>query len=221
MIQAWESVSPQPASQPRLLFMLTTPIFYWRIKRFAPSSQLSRNSAPATKSETWTSPKVHLTRKVRFQLHQIVHLPQKVTLELRQIALLCFYSIVLSLYYSFRLYTTLWLHYSLTLLFLYSSNYSFTLLTILVFFYSETWPYYSLTLLLLIILLFQSTILLLYQSFTLLFFDFVVLCCYSSILRFFYFLALLFFDSAISFVYWKFLNKMSFDYYMIDLHSIL
>ena len=128
MIQAWESVSPQPASQPRLLFMLTTPIFYWRIKRFAPSSQLSRNSAPATKSETWTSPKVHLTRKVRFQLHQIVHLPQKVTLELRQIALLCFYSIVLSLYYSFRLYTTLWLHYSLTLLFLYSSNYSCILL---------------------------------------------------------------------------------------------
>ena len=112
-------------------------------------------------------------------------------------------------------YTTLWLHYSLTLLFLYSSNYSFTLLTILVFFCSETWPYYSLTLLLLIILLFQSTILLLYQSFTLLFFDFIVLCCYSSILRLFFFLALLFFDSAISFVYWKFLNKMSFDYYMI------
>ena len=61
MIRAWsdhETVSPQPASQPRLLFTPTTSILYCKIQRFALrlSFQNSPNTAPATKSDTWTSP---------------------------------------------------------------------------------------------------------------------------------------------------------------------
>ena len=61
MIRAWsdhETVSPQPASPPRLLFELTTSIFYWKIQRFAPNLTFkhSPSAAPATKSDTWTSP---------------------------------------------------------------------------------------------------------------------------------------------------------------------
>ena len=57
MIRAWKR-KPQPASQPRLLFELTTSIFYWKIQRFAPNLtfQPSPHTAPATKSDTWTSP---------------------------------------------------------------------------------------------------------------------------------------------------------------------
>ena len=49
---------PQPASQVRLLFELTTSIFYWKIQRFAPNLTFkhSPSAAPATKSNTWTSP---------------------------------------------------------------------------------------------------------------------------------------------------------------------
>ena len=61
MIRAWsdhETVSPQPASQPRLLFTPTTSILYWKIQHFALrlSFQISPNTAPATKSDTRTSP---------------------------------------------------------------------------------------------------------------------------------------------------------------------
>ena len=61
MIRPWsenETVSPQPASQPRLLFKLTTTIFYWKIQRFAPNLTFkhSPSAVPATKSDTWTSP---------------------------------------------------------------------------------------------------------------------------------------------------------------------
>ena len=60
-IRAWsdhETVSPQPASQPRLPFTPTTSILYWKIQRFALrlSFQISPNTAPATKSDTRTSP---------------------------------------------------------------------------------------------------------------------------------------------------------------------
>ena len=57
MIRAWKR-KPQPASSPRLLFELTTSIFYWKIQRFAPNLTFkpSPNTAPATKSDTWTSP---------------------------------------------------------------------------------------------------------------------------------------------------------------------
>ena len=53
-----ETVTPQPASQPRLLFTPTTGILYWKIQRFALrlSFQISPNTAPATKSDTSTSP---------------------------------------------------------------------------------------------------------------------------------------------------------------------
>ena len=75
MIREWsdhETVSPQPASQPGLLFELTTSIFYWKMQRFAPNltfkpspsaapatksgTRTSPSTAPATKSDTWTSP---------------------------------------------------------------------------------------------------------------------------------------------------------------------
>ena len=57
MIRPWKR-KPQPASQVRLLFELTTSIFYWKIQRFAPNLTFkpSPNTAPATKSDTWTSP---------------------------------------------------------------------------------------------------------------------------------------------------------------------
>ena len=57
MIRAWKR-KPQPASQVRLLFELTTSIFYCKIQRFAPNLTFkpSPNTAPATKSDTWTSP---------------------------------------------------------------------------------------------------------------------------------------------------------------------
>ena len=53
-----ETVTPQPASQPRLLFTPTTSILYWKIQHFALrlSFQISPNTAPATKSDTSTSP---------------------------------------------------------------------------------------------------------------------------------------------------------------------
>ena len=59
MIRPWsehETVRPQPASQPRLPF--TPTILYWKIQHFALrlSFQISPNTAPATKSDTWTSP---------------------------------------------------------------------------------------------------------------------------------------------------------------------
>ena len=61
MIRAWsdhETVSPQPASQPRWPFTPTTSILYWKIQHFALrlSFQISPNTAPATKSDTCTSP---------------------------------------------------------------------------------------------------------------------------------------------------------------------
>ena len=61
MIRPWsdhETVSPQPASQPRLLFTPTTSILYWKIKHveLRLSFQISPNTAPATKSDTSTSP---------------------------------------------------------------------------------------------------------------------------------------------------------------------
>ena len=61
MIREWsenETVRPQPASQPRLPFTPTTSILYWKIQHFALrlSFQISPNTAPATKSDTWTSP---------------------------------------------------------------------------------------------------------------------------------------------------------------------
>ena len=52
------SVSPQPATQQRLLFALRTSVLYWKIQHFALrlSFQISPSTAPATKSDTWTSP---------------------------------------------------------------------------------------------------------------------------------------------------------------------
>ena len=60
-IREWsenETVTPQPASQARLLFALATSIFYWKIQHFALrlSFQISPNTAPATKSDSSTSP---------------------------------------------------------------------------------------------------------------------------------------------------------------------
>ena len=89
MIRPWsdhETVSPQPASQPRLLFEPTTSIFYCKIQRFAPNLtfQLSPSAAPATKSNTLTSPSTAPATKVTLERHQVLHLPRKVTLEPHQ-----------------------------------------------------------------------------------------------------------------------------------------
>ena len=55
-----DPTSPQPASQPRLFFELTASIFFWKIQRFAPNLTFKhlQSAAPATKSDTWTSPSV-------------------------------------------------------------------------------------------------------------------------------------------------------------------
>ena len=57
MIREWKR-KPQPASQVRLLCEVPRSIFYCKIQRFAPNLtlKLSPNTAPATKSATWTSP---------------------------------------------------------------------------------------------------------------------------------------------------------------------
>ena len=60
MFREWsehETVSPQPASQPRLVFGLATTIFFLNTT-FAPrlSFKKSPSAALATKSDTWTSP---------------------------------------------------------------------------------------------------------------------------------------------------------------------
>ena len=67
------SCSPQPASQPRLLFTSTTSILYWKI-------QISRSGNHSKFHE-----RLRLPRKVTVELHQILHLPRKVTVELHQI----------------------------------------------------------------------------------------------------------------------------------------
>ena len=57
MIRQWNR-QPQPASQLRLLFALTSSILYWKIPPFTLrlSFQISPNTAPATKRDTATSP---------------------------------------------------------------------------------------------------------------------------------------------------------------------
>ena len=104
MIRPWsenETVSLQPASQPRLLFELTTSIFYCKIQYVAPNltfkpspntapatksdTKTSPSTAPATKSDTWTSPNTAPAPKVTLELHQVLHLPRKLTLDLHQV----------------------------------------------------------------------------------------------------------------------------------------
>ena len=59
MIRPWKR-KPQPASQVRLLFELPRSIFYCKIQRFEPNLTFkhSPSAAPATKSNTWTSPNI-------------------------------------------------------------------------------------------------------------------------------------------------------------------
>ena len=94
-------VSPQPATQQRLLFALQTNGLYWKIQHFAlrlsfqisPSTApttksntwTSPSTAPTTKNDTWTSPSTAPTTKVTLELHQVLRLPRKVTLELHQV----------------------------------------------------------------------------------------------------------------------------------------
>ena len=96
---------PQPASQARLLFELTTSIFYCKIQHFAPNLTFkpSPNTAPATKShekwhskycachEKWHAWFIILTYETSFtmrgatnvtlQTHQILPLPRKMTTQ--------------------------------------------------------------------------------------------------------------------------------------------
>ena len=64
-----ETVTPQPASQPRLLFTPTTSILYWKIQHFALRLYHSKFHRI-----------LRLPRKVTLQLHQILRLPRKMTL---------------------------------------------------------------------------------------------------------------------------------------------
>ena len=73
MIREWsehETVSPQPASQPRLLFTPTTSILYWKIQHFAVrlSFQISSNFTEYCAGH----------EKATLELHQILRLPRKV-----------------------------------------------------------------------------------------------------------------------------------------------
>ena len=68
MIRAWSEtvpVSPQPATQQRLLFALRTSILYWKMQHFELilSFQISPSTAPTTKSDPWTSPSTAPTTK--------------------------------------------------------------------------------------------------------------------------------------------------------------
>ena len=88
MIRAWsehETVSPQPASQPRLLLELTTSIFYWKIQHFALRlsfqfhrilrlpriTSTSPNTAPATKSNTHHWSLSHMKRYLQCAEQQV------------------------------------------------------------------------------------------------------------------------------------------------------
>ena len=79
MIRPWKR-KPQPASQVRLLFQLTTSIFYCKIQRFAPNLTFkpSPNTAPTTKRYTWPSPSA-APRKVTLEVHQVLRLQHKMT----------------------------------------------------------------------------------------------------------------------------------------------
>ena len=66
-IRAWKR-KRKPASQVRLLFELTTSIFYWKIQRFAPILHSNLHQI------------LRLPRKVPLELHQKLRLPRKVTL---------------------------------------------------------------------------------------------------------------------------------------------
>ena len=103
-----ETCSPQHAWQPRLLFELTTSIFYCKIQRFAPNLTFKPFTKCCTCHEKWhlhfskyctchekwhlnftkcctCHEKWHLPRKVTLEHHQVLHLPRKVTLALHQV----------------------------------------------------------------------------------------------------------------------------------------
>ena len=73
MIRTWsehETVSPQPASQPRLIFGFTTSVFL-----------PGKNTACGTPSTIPNSPSTAPHTKMTRELHQMLRLPPKVTLD--------------------------------------------------------------------------------------------------------------------------------------------
>ena len=84
MIRAWTR-HLAPARSSRLLFALRRRILYWKLQHFAlrPSTQISPNTAPATKSDPpphqmLLLPRIlRLPRKVTLQPHQMLLLPRK------------------------------------------------------------------------------------------------------------------------------------------------
>ena len=195
MIRAWsdhETVSPQPASQPRLLFALTTSILYWKIQHFALrlSFQISPNSAPATQSDIWSPPNtahqiLRLVWKVTLQLHQMLRLPRKVTLGLHQ-------RLHLPRKVALGLHQILHLPRKVTWLFFYVMA-LLLFLTLLVLDSSITWLFYCLTL-----LLPNSTITSLSYYLTLLLLNLTLLLLDPTITWFFSYLTLLLLKSSIT-----------------------
>ena len=189
-----ETVSPQPAAQPRLLFALAMRICLWKIQHFA-LRLLSKFHQV-----------LRMPRKVTLQLHSVLRLPQKVTIIITW--LYCYLTLLLldnSFYLALLLLDD---SYHLTLLLLDDSYY----LTI-----PFTWLRCYFTLLLLddsYYLTIPFTWLRCY--FTLLLLDdsyyltspFTWLRCYFTLLLIddSCYLTLLLLDSAMSFVYRKFLN---------------
>ena len=147
MIRAWsdhETVSPQPASQPRFLFTPTTSIFCFEKYNISHSGYHSKFHRI-----------LRLPRKVTLQLHQILRLPRKVTLELQQIEPLLDWAMTSLSYYLTELWldwamtwlsyylTELWLDWAITWPSYYFLNYYF--LTELWLDWAITWLSYDLT----------------------------------------------------------------------------
>ena len=137
MIRPWSENENANRNPPRNRgYFSTSPrafsIVKYNVSRPILHSNLQPSTAPATKSDAWTSPRtapatksvtkyctcprkvtlerhqvLHLPRKVTLELHQVLHLPRKVTLELHYSTLLDSTLLYLTLLDSTWLYLTL------------------------------------------------------------------------------------------------------------------
>ena len=117
MIRAWSDhePSPQSAARPRLLFALATSILYCKIKDFPLRLSFQVSPAPATKSDSWTSPSIAPANKsdtvtlLNYYLTELVLLDWTVSL--------LYWTIPWLNYYFTELlpdWTMIWLNYCMT-----------------------------------------------------------------------------------------------------------